>query len=354
MFINLSKNISLANVEIHFMHGLGIINQFSENLSFDSVLIIPSHGRMISAFADCLHFSGCRGFINIQNCHFKGSHDDPVNVHGTQLRIVETSSANSVKVRFMHGQTYGFPAFFAGDTVHFVHSASLQTYSSAIVADAKLLSEREMALTFTTTLPAAFQKDDCIENITWTPSLTVRNCLFEATNTRGLLVTTPRKVIIEGNTFNKTGMQAILIADDASSWFESGAVKDVTISRNTFINCVYNLGKNNYTIAIEPENHALVKNFYVHNNINIVNNTFITRGSALLNARSTSNLVFTGNSISRSDSTFTKAKPSIIRLTACDKVTIRDNRFTNSEPTIAMTFMKIKSVTGDVIGKFKN
>jgi hypothetical protein len=344
LFIHLSKNISLINVEMHYMHGLGIISQFSQNLLFDRVQVTPSHNRMIAAFADCLHFSGCRGLITIRHCHFKGSHDDDINVHGTQLRIVETISSNSIRLRFMHSQSYGFTAYYAGDTVNFVHSASLYTYASAIISEARLVSEKEMVLKFTKPLPADMQKNDCLENITWTPSLTVQDCVFEATNTRGILVTTPRKVIIDSNTFIKTGMQAILIADDASSWYESGAVRNVSITNNSFINCGYNLGENNYTIAIAPENHVLQNNYYVHSNIRILNNTFTTSGSSLLSARSTDHFVFTGNIIQQS---LPGTQPAI-QLTACDKVQVQRNQFINSKPAISITGMAAESLTSDI------
>ena len=42
-------------------------------------------------------------------------------------------------------------------------------------------------------------------------------------------------------------MSGILLSDDASSWYESGMCKDVTISNNVFFNNVYDL----YNIAIE-------------------------------------------------------------------------------------------------------
>lgn len=347
MFINLCKNITLVNVQMHYMHGLGIISQFSENLLFDSVQVIPSHNRRIAAFADCLHFSGCRGFVMVKNCHFSGSHDDPINVHGTQLRIVDSLGTNTVKLRFMHGQTYGFPAYFAGDTVSFVHGATLQTYASAIVAEAKLINEHEMAVTFTTKIPA-FIKEDCIENITWTPTFTLKNCLFENGNTRGVLVTTPRKVIIDNNVFSKTGMQAILIADDAESWYESGPVKDVTITNNQFINCGYNLGENNFTIAIAPENNAFVKGNFVHRNILIQHNVFTTSSNALLTAKSAYNLVFQNNIIHQSGNITQGDKKPMIELIACGKVSIRDNQFTQNIPAITIKNMAKKELITDI------
>ena len=74
------------------MHGLGIVSQFSENISLLKVMVAPreNSGRIIASFADCFHFSGCRGLVKIDSCFTSGSHDDPVNVHGTHLQITSS------------------------------------------------------------------------------------------------------------------------------------------------------------------------------------------------------------------------------------------------------------------------
>jgi polygalacturonase len=90
-FIHLSKNILLENISMHYMHGLGILSQFSENLTLRHISVKPqanSH-RIIAAFADCFHFSGCKGLVKIENCETSGAHDDPINVHGTHLQITK-------------------------------------------------------------------------------------------------------------------------------------------------------------------------------------------------------------------------------------------------------------------------
>lgn len=63
VFTRRSKNITWKNVNFHFLHGMGIVCQFSENLTFDSVSIAPdsTSGRTTAAWADCLHISGCKG-----------------------------------------------------------------------------------------------------------------------------------------------------------------------------------------------------------------------------------------------------------------------------------------------------
>ncbi len=74
------------------------------------------------------------------------------------------------------------PRWYAGDSVAFVHAATLQPYAAGKVVKAQLVSEREILLQLASPFTAAAQKGDCLENITCTPNLTVRNCLFEGTN----------------------------------------------------------------------------------------------------------------------------------------------------------------------------
>lgn len=350
-FINRSKNVSLKNVTMHYMHGLGIVSQFSENLHYDSVFAKPSNGREIATFADAMHFSGCRGNILIENCGFKGLHDDPVNVHGTHLQVTQIERPNKLTVKFMHGQTYGFDAFFAGDSVGFVRSASLQTLTTGVIKSAKLISEREMQLELVNTLPANLKKGDALENITWTPALTIRNCRFEGTNTRGLLVTTRRKVLIENNIFFRTGMHAILIANDASGWYESGPVYDVTIRNNVFQECAYNSGEVNAVINIEPENHTLVKNYYVHRNIRIENNVFSIFNQPVLAAKSVDNLVYQHNVVEKTafmSDAQEKSKPTFV-LTACRNTIINQNQFSGlSNPVIKLSKMNKKDISTSI------
>jgi len=298
-FIAYSKNVVLQNVKMHYMHGMGIINQFNENVTLDKVIVKPREetGRKIAAFADCFHFSGCKGQIIIENCETGGGHDDAVNVHGTHLKITEKINNHKIKLRFMHGQTYGMQAFFKGDTLDFVHHKSLQIYGRSKVKKVEKLNDRELYITLTSSVPEGFEIGDVVENVTWTPSVLIRNNYFSGTNTRGVLLTTRRKAVIENNTFFRTGMHAILIADDASSWYESGPVRDVTIKGNRFVDCAYNQVPNNYIINIWPENHKMIPGYYVHKNITIENNIFETFDTPILRAKSTSGLVFKNNTI---------------------------------------------------------
>ena len=318
-FIEQSRDILLDNLDMYYMHGLGIVSQYSQNLRFIGVHIAPraGSGRIISAFADCFHFSGCKGSILLDSCCTKGAHDDAINIHGTHLRIVSmaaatgrpavagtaaadptaASNAKSLRIRFMHPQTWGFKAFYPGDSIAYINPQTLLPMGYGIVRTARLINPREIEIGLAAPPPGSVHMGDCIENISWTPDVTIRHCRFERTNTRGVLVTTRGKVLIEDNTFYRTGMHAILIADDALSWFESGAVRDVTIRRNRFIGCGYNSAPDDYVIAVAPENKKVVAGAFVHHNIRIEDNEFDTPDGLLLTAKSVDGLTFLHNKV---------------------------------------------------------
>lgn len=329
-FVYRSKNVKLFNLTMNYMHGIGITSQFSENLDYEQVRVVPAHDRSIAAFADGMQFSGCKGQIKVHNCHFKGLHDDPINIHGTYLQIVEIVSPNELIVEFKHHQSYGFDAFAVNDTVQVVTKEAIQPLGTMKVAGVEALSLTKIKLNLEGKLPAHTKLGDVLENMTWSPAVDIRHNRFEGTNTRGLLVTTPRKVWIEDNTLYRTGMHGIQIAADVNSWFESGAVTDVTITGNRFIECGYNQGASNFPIAIIPEDHSQVKGHYVHRNITIIDNEFDVFSPHILRAKSTSGLTLTGNKITYTGKSFpleqyARTDGVAISLENCEKVVIKSN-----------------------------
>lgn len=354
MFIKDSEKIELKNMHIAYMHGLGIVSQYVTDITMDRVNCVPNEkrGRLLAASADFMHFSGCKGKITIQNCRFEGAHDDPINIHGTNLRVVSKIDDKTVKLRFMHGQSYGFTAFHKGDEVAFIKASQMLRMDNVYVVDqVTKLSEREMLVSFTQSIPEDLEiGHDCLENMTYTPEVEIRNNYFTRTRTRGLLVTTPRKVVIENNVFEKTGMSAILIESDTEFWFESGPVKDVLIQNNTFIDCAYQGGPGNAIIALNPSNSEVNPNQPVHRNIRIVNNTFKTYDYPVLYAKSTQGILFQGNTIER---TYTTDKLSgnrnVFYFNGCKDVVLEENRWLGWEgsPILNIENMNKKTLKCD-------
>ncbi|MCH5329977.1 MAG: right-handed parallel beta-helix repeat-containing protein [Alistipes sp.] len=298
MFIAKSSDVVLEEMEINYMNGIGIVGQFTRNIALRHVECRPHEGsgRVMAASADFSHFSGCSGKIEVTDCRFSGAQDDPINVHGTNLRIVERKAKNRLVLRFMHAQSYGFDAFSPRDSVAFVTAATMERRSTAVVKRVRKLSQREVEVTFDRAVPDDITlNDDCVENLTCTPEVEIRRCHFTHTHTRGTLVTTPRRVVIADNCYVGTGMSAILIEGDAQGWYESGPVCDVTIENNDFIFCGYGGGPANAVIALHPSNRIIDSAHPVHRNVRIRNNRFLTFGNTLLYAKSTAGLSFENN-----------------------------------------------------------
>lgn len=336
MLILESKDITLSGVQMHYMHGLGIVSQYSRNITMDKVKCMPREGsgRLLAASADMMHFSGCSGKVKVDSCYFAGAQDDPINVHGTNLRAIEKIDSKTLRLRFMHGQSYGFNAYFKGDTVAFVSASTMQRFDRARVEDVKRISDKVLEVRFDKEIPTTLELNhDCVENLTCTPEVEIRNNYFTRTSTRGTLMTTPRKVVIENNTYYKTGMSAILIEGDAEGWYESGPVCDVLIKNNTFIDCAYNGGPGNAIIALHPSNTSVNADRPVHRNVRIENNVFKTFDYPVLYAKSTALLTYKDNTIIGTQTLQPQAgNISTFYLNGCKDVVIRGNKFEDYTP----------------------
>lgn len=265
-----SKNVRLDNVRIYYLSNFGVVGQVSENISIHRCWFAPEEGsgRTNAGFADFVQMSGCRGLIDITDTKFAGAHDDPINVHGTHLQIVRATSANTLLLRYMHHQTFGFQSFHAGDDIEIVNPENLLAEGTFKVKKARMVSPREIEITLTKPVSANLLKNGTrvVENITWTPRVHIARCHFSRIPTRGILITTRQPSVIEDNYFYGMQMSAILVADDARSWFESGPVHNLTIRNNVFNRCLGSI------IWINPENRK--KAGAVHRNITIENNVF--------------------------------------------------------------------------------
>lgn len=65
----------------------------------------------------------------------------------------------------------------------------------------KPIDNETFLLTFKTAVPKGLEVADALENLTWSPDLLITNSLFKSCRARGILVSTPGKVVIENNTF---------------------------------------------------------------------------------------------------------------------------------------------------------
>ena len=339
-----SKNVTLQNIDENYVHGFGIIVQMCEDITLDGVIFdTPDNsGRATSSSADDINISGVKGKITIKNSRFHNPHDDPINVHGTFLKVTNVDG-NKVTVEYQHNETSGFPNYFVGDKIEFSEKGSMapvanstRTVTAVSSPDGKggWIGENtgslgRIVLTLDEAVPAGITANNYLtENISYTPDVDIHDNVFDASPTRGILCTTRGNVQIHDNMFNRMNMAGIYISCDGQSWYESGRSTNVNIYNNTFIN------GNSQDIFIDPTNPNVSKDKPVHHNINIENNTFYTEGHKVLDAKSTEGITFKNNTVLRS-----QPFSSLSFTTTSDEMTVGDTMV----PTATMEMNKYTS-----------
>ena len=270
------KNLTFEGLRVKFMHGLGMVSQFCENVTFRSCDLTPADGRTVTSTADFFQFSGCKGEIIIDSCKAQGAHDDYVNVHGTHLRIIRKNKRKrTITVRFMHHESWGFQAFEKGDELEFIRWDTLIPYGKTKVINYQRLNDTDIRLYLDRALPDLVLRKDVVENATWTPSLHVKNCSFGPTSGRGILCTTRKKVLIENNTFRNLWGPALLLEDDCNFWFESGYTTEVIFRNNTVSRCDFaSMWETSPVIRYTPKVMNERSEEFVHGKLTLENNVF--------------------------------------------------------------------------------
>jgi len=330
LFIIESKDTTIENVNLHHCAGLGLLAQYSENITIRRFQVVPSARRkVLSGHDDGVHISNCRGLIQVEECRFHGLMDDPINVHGTSVRILDRLGADRLRCKFMHEQSTGMTWGRTGDRVGFIEHNSMRTVAQGVCAKYEAKDRDTFEVSFEEGVPEAIKAGDALENLTWSPDVTIRGCRFDSNRARGILVSTPGRVLIEKNRFESSG-SAILIAGDANYWYESGAVKDVSIRENTFeapcLTSMYQFCEG--IISICPEIPQLDPAHPFHRNIRIGNNEFHPFDYPVLYAKSVAGLTFSKNRMIRSmEFAAFHPRKATVTLEACRNVRIEGNRF---------------------------
>lgn len=305
IFIQNSTNVTVQEVTIYATGGLGILTQFSENLSFLRIQMCPNRGKgreFVSGHDDGIHLSSNSGVIRVEECSFLGLMDDPLNLHGIAAKIEVCPDRRTVLGRFMHSQSKGFNHWAeVGQTVAFLNGSDMRQLAEGTVKSFTLCGAETFWLELEEPLPEEVGPGDSMENLSRTAALICRNNHFGSCRARGILFCTPKPVLVENNVFESAGA-AILIAGDASTWYESGGCRDVVIRENYFADCCLSsqyLG-GEAVISIHPELSDPCEEHPCHRNITIEDNLFLTSDTRILYALCTSGVIFRNNRIMQS------------------------------------------------------
>ena len=284
--------------------GMGILAQKSENVTLRGGGCYPSDsGEYSPNTIDATHFSNCRGTVTVENCRFEGMMDDALNVHSTCLGIIARPSVNIVRCRYMHPQAIGFGVFSPGDSVRFIAGRTLENGHVGRIMSVLEHNEREVSLVLENPIPPEYGVGDAVENADWQCAVVFRNNTVANNRARGVLFTTPKKIICEGNFFDHVSGSAILLAGDAQGWYESGACEDLVIRKNRFRNCLTSVFQYcDAIVSIHPEvNDIKGQKFRYHRNILIEDNDIETFDVPLFFALSVENVNWRNNRVVRNN-----------------------------------------------------
>lgn len=315
IFLDESQQITLRNVTVHYAEGMGLLAQRCTDITlkgFNVSLKGDNDPRYFTTQADATHFSQCKGMIHSEGGLYEGMMDDAINIHGVYLKIRERIDDHTLRCRFEHSQAWGFAWGDPGDSVCFVRSKSMEelTHRNVIQdirpADKEVIKgTKEYIIRFQQALPQELQADPAhgIENLTWTPEVYFGHNTIRNNRARGALFSSPRRTICENNLFDHTSGTAILLCGDCNGWYESGAVRDLVIRNNTFVNALTNMFQfTNAVISIYPEIPDLkAQSSYFHGGkpdaIIIEKNKFFTFDAPLLYAKSVDGIIFRKNKV---------------------------------------------------------
>ncbi|SMP69006.1 Right handed beta helix region [Neorhodopirellula lusitana] len=325
--VDQSKDTTIENVTVYAAGGMALIAERSENISLDNVVVTSTEKRVLATRADATHFLGCKGLVKLTNCRFEHMADDGINVHGAYIKINEFDGERTFQCEISHRQQTGLVFAEPGDKVMITSRQTVLPIYETTVEDVVIHDQQFVSITLKdvpSDLPAGPLS---LENLTWYPDVEMRDNVIRDNRARGALISTKGKVLIENNVFSNQ-MHGILIEGDNKAWYESGGVRDVTITNNLFGNIGYGTGEN-YPLYVSPlllPEQNLGDDQY-HGNVRFMNNRLKSFNGLLAYAVSVKGLVLSGNVIELSEDYPTGSELPSIELDHCKQVTIQDNQF---------------------------
>lgn len=318
IFLCHSNDTYIDNVTVHYAEGMGLLAQRCCDIRLNrfNVCLKENDARYFTTQADATHFSQCKGMIRSEHGIYEGMMDDAINVHGIYLKVKERRDDNTLICSYEHNQAWGFAWGDTGDSVCFVKSKTMEMLKDInIIKEIKpydketVKGAKSFIITFEDELPKEINADTSfgIENLNWTPEVIFSHNIVRNNRARGALFSSPLRTVCEDNIFDHTSGTAILLCGDCNGWYESGAVRDLLIKNNTFVNALTNMFQfTNAVISIYPEIPDLENQVsYFHGGkkdaVVIEKNHFITFDKPLLYAKSVDGLIFRKNKVTRNN-----------------------------------------------------
>ncbi len=321
IFLNASSNIHLENIDLYHAPAMGVIAQLSENITLDHVNAVIREGseRMVSVKADATHFVNCRGRIEITNSKYVNMMDDACNIHGIYLAHAVREDERTFSGGFGHHQQEGINLFRAGDCVALIDRETQEICATLTVRTSVLETEKRLVVTTEEDIPDL--PPDCVaENLSTVPD--VHLCGVESGNNRprGFLLSSSGHTLVENCTFYNM-YAGIGAGMDMANWYESGAIRDLTVKNCDFCNSAYAGGP---AISLAPAVKNKEQAGAVFGRICIESNTFRMAEERFLKVENAKEVIFKDNTFTKDPTLPSHPEPSgAISLIRCEESDIQ-------------------------------
>lgn len=259
-----SRNLRIENYRILTGRGMGFYSYRTENITLDGFCLTYDEASpcIVANAADAVHTFGTSGLFEIRNCVLEGMIDDAVNVHAN-FRTVNHVCGNEIYTDLASCEQEANDLYRVGDEIAVYRGKTMEEVARYSVQ--KIESIDKTIMKFVVDRPvAAHQAGDLIECITANCDMIIENCVIGKANSHLRLQSRGRIVMRNCET-----ELPVDLTGDASYWFESGPVSDLTVENCRFIG-------DRARIRFKSELFPTEAAPYYHQNIKIKNNEFET------------------------------------------------------------------------------
>lgn len=347
-----SKDVSITDVHVYRSCGMGVISEYSENISISGYSTAAREGspRMVTTSADATHFVSCKGRITIENSLFESMLDDAANIHGIYMLVDSVLSSNTLRAHFGHFQQVGDQFADVGDVISFVDKSNLRPVGSGRIRSIDKSDLKAYIIETDFDLGGVANPTNiALENISRGADVTIRNCTVRYNRARSLLLSTYGDVLVEDCDF-ASQMSGICVSGDANFWYESGRTKNIVIRNNKFTDLAIGANGPQAILQIDPEIPTKTRgnDFHYHNRVVFSGNTVSTFDSQIIYARSVGTLDISDNIFidSKSYAPLFPGQP-VIDVQFCGDVTIKGNDFSKWKPDAEISIHDCVKVLND-------
>ena len=275
-------DVTMEDVTVTAVPGMAVLGWDCRDFTIRRMRVAPAKGGRMSATADAMHFSGCRGQITVDDSEFAGMGDDAINIHamyGLVTARIDDHTLTVVRAR-LHPYYDKARAIWSapanGDILEYGNGDEpLIAQGQLRVAGARQDTERQCTvIRFEEALPAGVGENTLLANVSTSPSVRVRHCSVHGNRARGLLLQT-RDVLVEDCIFENISGAGVQICADAADWCESLGARDVTIQRCVFRRCNFGVARREAALDIFADlaNHRQSA-AGVHQRLHLLDNVF--------------------------------------------------------------------------------